>query len=217
MKKKFRLLCLILLFSLSAHSQQVGINTATPTKTLDINGSVRIRSTSDKSSDTNYDKVIVTDINGNVDHVTKSSLNQKYVQLFNLSTIPSVLNNSNTVPSTITTQTITLVKTALVTINFSVPVILSAAATDGRAKILRTHLLVNDNPVVRATNIYTNTPSTGTNVTGIFYNSGSYSIELPAGTHTISLQGFCFDNVPCTQGGNSAGTNFQAYAIYNDY
>lgn len=196
---------------------QVGINTPTPTRTLDVNGTSRIRVISDKSADTNYTQVLTTDANGNVDYVSKSSLNQQYVPLFSLTTLPAVLNNSNTLASTISTQSITLTKTALVMINFSVPISLSAAATDGRARILRTHLIVDGNTMSRASNIYSNATSTGTNITGYFYNSGSVSIELAAGTHSLSLEGICFDNTPCTQGGNMPGTSFQAVALYNNF
>lgn len=137
--------------------------------------------------------------------------------MFSLTTLPAVLNNSNTLASTISTQSITLTKTALVMINFSVPISLSAAATDGRARILRTHLIVDGNTMSRASNIYSNATSTGTNITGYFYNSGSVSIELAAGTHSLSLEGICFDNTPCTQGGNMPGTSFQAVALYNNF
>lgn len=196
---------------------QAGINTAIPTRTLDVNGTSRMRVISDKSVDINYTQVLTTDVNGNVDYVPKSSLNQQYVSLFNLTTLPAILNNSNTLASTISTQPITLTKTALVMINFSVPISLSAAAIDGRARILRTHLIVDGNTMSRASNIYSNATSTGTNITGYFYNSGSFSIELAAGMHSISLEGICFDNTPCTQGGNMPGTNFQAVALYNNF
>ncbi|ANF51421.1 hypothetical protein A0O34_13290 [Chryseobacterium glaciei] len=196
---------------------QVGINTPTPTRTIDVNGTSRMRVITDKSADTNYTQVLTTDTNGNVDYVPKSSLNQQYVQLFNLTTLPAVLNNNNTLASTISTQSITLTKTALVMINFSVPISLSAAAIDGRARILRTHLLVDGNTMSRTSNTYSNATLTGTNLTGYFYNTGSFSIELAAGTHSISLEGICFDNTPCTQGGNMLGTNFQAVALYNNF
>lgn len=196
---------------------QVGIKTSTPTRTLDVNGTTRMRVISDKSADKNYTRVLTTDTNGNVDYVPKSSLNQQYVPLFSLTSLPAISNSSNTLAATISTQSITLAKTALVMINFSVPISLSAAATDGRARILRTHLLVDGTTISRASNIYSNATSTGTNLTGYFYNSGSFSVELAAGTHSISLEGICFDNTPCTQGGSMPGTNFQAVALYNNF
>ncbi|MET3536509.1 hypothetical protein [Chryseobacterium limigenitum] len=213
MKKLYTLLIFLGVIT----SAQVGINIDMPTRTLDINGTTRMRVISDKSADTSYTQVLATDTNGNIDYVPKSSLNQQYVPLFSLTTLPAALNNSNTLASTISTQSITLTKTALVMINFSVPVYLSTPATDGRARILRTHLLVDGNIVSRASNAYSNATSTGTNLSGYFYNSGSFSIELPAGTHSITLEGICFDNTPCTQGGNMPGTNFQAVALYNNF
>lgn len=210
-------LCNALIFLAIITSAQVGIKTPAPTRTLDVNGTSRIRTLTDKSTDKNYDQVLTTDISGNVEYVPKSSLHQQYVELFHLKTLPSILNNSNTNPSTISTQSITLTKKALVMISFSVPINLSNTASDGRARILRTHLLVDGNTAVRSSNIYTNSTSNGTNLYGLFYNTGSYFIELNPGTHSISLEGFCADNAACTQGGNLPGTTFQATALYNNY
>ncbi|SHK90105.1 hypothetical protein [Chryseobacterium polytrichastri] len=214
MMKKF---CNILILLAITVNAQVGIKTTTPTRILDVNGTSRIRTLTDKSADINYDQVLTTDTNGNIDYVPKSTLNQQYVQLFNLTTLPTSQNNSSTTPSTISTQSITLPKKALVIINFSVPINLSTAASDGRAKLLMTHLTVDGNTKIRASNSYTNSARIGTNLTGFFYNTGSFSIELAAGTHSISLEGLCFNNVLCTQGGNVPGTNFQAVALYNDF
>lgn len=210
-------LCTISIFLGVIVSAQVGIQTDTPTRTLDVNGTSRIRILTDKSADINYDQVLTTDASGNVDYVPKSSLNQQYVELFNLRTLPSTVINNNTASSSISTQSITLAKKALVIVNFSVPVSLGNTASDGRARILRTHLVVDGNEVVKASNIYTNSTSTGTNLSGLFYNTGSYFIELNPGTHSISLEGFCAENISCTQGGSLAGTNFQATALYNDF
>ena len=47
---------------------QVGINTDSPTRTLDDNGNLRIRTLTDQTADkTNYNRVLVSDENGNVD------------------------------------------------------------------------------------------------------------------------------------------------------
>lgn len=210
-------LCTISIFVAIITNAQVGIKTPDPTRTLDVNGTSRIRTLTDKSTDKNYDQVLTTDASGNVEYVPKSSLHQQYVELFHLKTLPPTLSNSSTAASNISTQSITLAKKALVVINFSVPINLSNTASDGRARILRTHLLVDGNTAVRSSNIYTNSTSTGTNLYGLFYNTGSYFIELAAGAHTISLDGFCADNAACTQGGNLPGTTFQATALYNDY
>lgn len=201
---------------------QVGINTTAPSRTVDVNGALRVRTQTDQSSNSSYDNVLISDANGNVDYIKKNVLNQQMVQLFNLSTLPSVnAGGSGAVtPVSISNQSITLTKPAFVMITYSVPITLSAAASDGRMKILRTHLNVNGNNVVRSSNTYTNSTATGTNLTGIFYNTGSYITLLGAGTHSIEILGTCFDFAAasnCVQGGAFAGTSFQAFAMYNDY
>lgn len=212
--KKF---CNILILLAITVNAQIGIQTTNPTRALDVNGTSRIRALTDKSSDKNYDQVLTTDTNGNIDYVSKNTLTQQYVPLFSLTTLPTSQNNSSSTPSTISTQSITLPKKALVIINFSVPINLPTAASDGKARLLMTHLVVDGNTKVRASNSYTNSTRVGTNLTGFFYNTGSFSVELDAGTHSISLEGLCFHNIVCTQGGNMPGTNFQAVALYNDF
>ena len=210
----------IILFSSVCANAQVGINTESPSRTLDVNGTLRVRTQTDQSTNSAYNNVLVSDANGNVDHVKKNTLNQQMVQLFSLSTLPSVSVGGLGTPVRISNQSITLSKPAFVIINFSVPIALSSAASDGKMKILRTHLNVNGVNVVRSTNTYTNTATTGTNLTGFFYNTGNYISLLGAGTHSIEILGTCFDFInasDCTQGGNFAGTSFQAYAMYNDF
>lgn len=205
----------------SLTNAQIGINTATPTRTLDVNGNLRVRTQTNQSANASYDNVQIADANGNVDYIKKNVLNQQMVQLFSLTTLSAVnTGGDGTVPVSISTQSITLTKPAFVIINFSVPVTLSAAFSDQRLKMLRTHLNVNGTNVVRASNTYTNGIATGSNLTGIFYNTGSYIALLAAGTHSIQLLGTCFDFTTanqCVQGGNYAGTLFQAFAMYNDY
>ena len=50
---------------------QVGINTSSPTKTLDVNGSLRVRSTTYKETDVNYTKVLAVNSTGDTDFLTK--------------------------------------------------------------------------------------------------------------------------------------------------
>ncbi|PQA89899.1 hypothetical protein B0A69_21690 [Chryseobacterium shigense] len=206
----------------SLMNAQVGINTSAPSRTLDLNGNLRVRTQTDQSANTGYSNVLIADDNGNVDYVKKNVLNQQMVQLFNLNTLPSVsAGGSGTVtPVSISNQSITLTNPAFVMISYSVPITLSAAATDGRMKLLRTHLNVDGTNVVRSSNTYTNSTTTGTNLTGIFYNAGSYITLLSAGTHTIEILGTCFDFATasqCLQGGSLSGTSFQAFAMYNSY
>ncbi|KXH81569.1 hypothetical protein [Chryseobacterium kwangjuense] len=212
---------IFLFFSCVCLNAQVGVNTATPTRSLDVNGNLRVRTQTNQSANASYDNVQIADANGNVDYIKKNVLNQQMVQLFSLTTLSAVnTGGDGTVPVSISNQSITLTKPAFIIINFSVPVTLSAAFSDQRLKMLRTHLNVNGTNVVRASNTYTNGIATGSNLTGIFYNTGSYITLLGAGTHSIQLLGTCFDFTTasqCVQGGNYAGTLFQAFAMYNDY
>lgn len=210
----------IVLLSGICTNAQVGIDTVSPSRTLDIDGTLRVRTQTDQSTNSAYNNVLVSDANGNVDYVKKNTLNQQMVQLFSLNTLPSVNVGGSGTPVSISNQSITLLKPAFVIINYSVPISLSSAASDGRMKLLRTHLNVNGVNVVRSSNPYTNTATTGTNLTGLFYNTGSYIVLLGAGTHSIEILGTCFDFAAasnCTQGGSSAGTSFQAHALYNDF
>lgn len=210
----------IILFSSVCANAQVGINTESPSRTLDVNGTLRVRTQTDQSTNSAYNNVLVSDANGNIDYVKKNTLNQQMVQLFSLSTLPSVSVGGSGTPVSISNQSITLSKPAFVIINYSVPISLSSAASDGRMKLLRTHLNVNGVNVVRSTNTYTNTATTGTNLTGLFYNTGSYISLLGAGTHSIEILGTCFDFATasnCTQGGSFTGTSFQAHVMYNEF
>ncbi|MCT2563902.1 hypothetical protein [Chryseobacterium herbae] len=201
---------------------QVGINTTAPSRTLDLNGTLRVRTQTDQSANTGYTNVLIADNNGNVDYVKKNTLNQQMVQLFNLTILPSVNagGSGTVVPVSISNQSITLTKPAFILITYSVPITLAAGASDGRMKLLRTHLSVNGTNVVRSSNAYTNSIATGTNLTGIFYNTGSYITLLAAGTHSIEVLGTCFDFTAanqCIQGGSLPATSFQAFALYNDF
>lgn len=69
-----KFLLLIVYFLVSYVNAQVGINTLFPSRTLHVDGDVRIRDLEDKSKDLSYTKVLVTDNNGNVDYITDQSL-----------------------------------------------------------------------------------------------------------------------------------------------
>ena len=65
----------LLIFSLCITANaQVGINTTTPTRTLDVNGDLRVRLLEDKAADPLYDKVLVKDANGNIDYWTRQDI-----------------------------------------------------------------------------------------------------------------------------------------------
>ncbi|WPO83731.1 hypothetical protein SD427_05215 [Chryseobacterium sp. JJR-5R] len=67
MTKQFT--ALLGLFFAATLNSQVGIGTTTPTRTLDVNGSFRLRTTSDEATNTNYARVLVQNSNtGDVDY-----------------------------------------------------------------------------------------------------------------------------------------------------
>ncbi|GEN65557.1 hypothetical protein CRH01_01250 [Chryseobacterium rhizosphaerae] len=70
MKINFLLLCLLAYTHFFGQIGKVGINTVTPTRSLDVNGNLRIRSLADKKDSTNvYDRVLVGNSQGDVDYV----------------------------------------------------------------------------------------------------------------------------------------------------
>lgn len=73
----------ILLLSLVStnFSAQVGINTTTPTRTLDINGNLRLRTTDKKSADTNYNRVLVTNDKGEIEYWGKEEIQNEMIGL----------------------------------------------------------------------------------------------------------------------------------------
>lgn len=90
------------IFFSAIFNAQVGIATASPSRTLDVNGDLRVRTTTDKSTDSNYNKVIAADANGQLDAWDKNSLlatiqelaveNKKIVYFSNSPNIGSVMN-----------------------------------------------------------------------------------------------------------------------------
>ena len=61
-------------FSFCKINAQVGINTQLPTRKLDVNGNARIEALTNKSDNASYDRILVTDNDGNIDYTTKESL-----------------------------------------------------------------------------------------------------------------------------------------------
>lgn len=236
MKKKYFAVVAIAASTIinAQNGQLVGINTSTPTNTLDVNGTVRVRTLPNKF-DPATDKVVIADDKGVLKAVpTREISSPAYEVLFDMNTLgTAVINDSDPnasnqrTPVTIQSQSITLTRDALVQVNFSVPVDqvygygTSNAPIDGKAKMLRTHLVIDNTIVTRSTNTYTNGrlgTGTGTDseaLGGVFYNTGSYFVKLAAGTHTIKLEGICNPYIMCRQGGNIQGARFQAMALYN--
>lgn len=79
MKKIY--IALIGFFSLALNAQ-VGINTDTPTRTLDVNGNLRIRETENKNLDPDYNKVLVTNANGEIEFWDKANLQQRINDIY---------------------------------------------------------------------------------------------------------------------------------------
>ncbi|WP_143745952.1 hypothetical protein [Epilithonimonas bovis] len=68
------LIVLCACFSFCKTNAQVGINTQLPTRKLDVNGNVRIEALTNKSDYASYDRILVTDNDGNIDYASKESL-----------------------------------------------------------------------------------------------------------------------------------------------
>ncbi|WDF46007.1 hypothetical protein PQ459_13980 [Chryseobacterium sp. KACC 21268] len=85
-----------LLFIYHFSSAQVGINTASPSRKLHIDGNVRVRGIINKSESSAYTDILVTDSNGNIDYTTKASMQptpqvgtsnkESYSQIYNMTT-----------------------------------------------------------------------------------------------------------------------------------
>ncbi|CAH0157691.1 hypothetical protein [Chryseobacterium sp. Bi04] len=70
MKISFLLLCILAYANFFGQIGKVGINTLKPTRSLDINGNIRIRSLTDKKDSANvYDRVLVGNSQGDIDFV----------------------------------------------------------------------------------------------------------------------------------------------------
>lgn len=68
-----KLLVVASILSLANINAQVGINTSTPTRTLHINGNLIVSGLKNASEDAAYEKILVSDANGNVDYALRSS------------------------------------------------------------------------------------------------------------------------------------------------
>ncbi|WP_431611332.1 hypothetical protein [Chryseobacterium sp. 'Rf worker isolate 10'] len=235
MKKNYSIVVAIVASAmLNAQASAVGINTSTPTNTLDINGTARVRTLFPNTYVSGVDKIVVADANGVLKSVPESAIpaTRSYDILFDLNSLGiAAIDDADTSASNVRTpieiqsKTITLAKDALVQINFSIPLNkiyehgTSLPPKDGRIKMLRTNLVVDGNIVTKSTNTVTNyvnpdEPTPPPALTGVFYNTGSFFINLTAGTHTIKVEGTCNPYISCEQGGNISGSRFQAVAFY---
>lgn len=73
---KFIFLMLLIFIHSLCFSQEakVGINTSAPTRTLDVNGALRVRAMTDKSNNNDYKQLMVASDEGYVDVASKSSI-----------------------------------------------------------------------------------------------------------------------------------------------
>lgn len=71
--KSYKLTYILFFLGVNLYSQ-VGINTNKPEGALDINGNLKIRELINKTSDDNYNRVLVTDHEGNIEAVDRNSL-----------------------------------------------------------------------------------------------------------------------------------------------
>ena len=72
MNKKFIFLVTTVLFQLNY--AQVGINTPNPTRTLHVQGDLKIRQIADVAAESAYDRILAEDADGNIDYLLKSNL-----------------------------------------------------------------------------------------------------------------------------------------------
>lgn len=99
---------IIAILTFNFYFAQVGIGTDTPTTTLDVNGTTRIRTLNDGSNSTTYPYFIVADASGNIakaDRPTKSFTTLEPTFTLN-TTIPSDTQTTNTLYSTTVTTTV---------------------------------------------------------------------------------------------------------------
>ncbi|WP_312768118.1 hypothetical protein [Epilithonimonas sp.] len=68
--------CSVLVFS------QVGIGTASPEKTLDVNGNLRVATITDKSNDSQYNQIMVANASGEIGIVPKEIVKEKIESVF---------------------------------------------------------------------------------------------------------------------------------------
>ncbi|WP_055413364.1 hypothetical protein [Nonlabens sp. YIK11] len=182
----------------------VGIKNNAPQREIHIagaNSTMRIDglSTANNANNIAADPVPVY-VNNDGDLVTQPSLVQSFMPLNLRNPIPETSVSSSTgatVDTNLNTSTIVLTQRSLVHYTYQFSVTLrrfdGTAITDGASRLYRSWFEVNSdtsNHYGYDTGTYTNNPSapSGTYASGFYYLSGSGYVELPAGTHTITLK-----------------------------
>ncbi|PHR90055.1 MAG: hypothetical protein COA80_16565 [Leeuwenhoekiella sp.] len=187
-----------------ASTGNVGISNTAPKEKLHISGNnstIRIDGLNTTNNATNVASdpmPVYVDDNGTM--VLRPSLVQTYMPINAVDFLPTTIATSNTgagVSGTLYSRTLTLTQESLVhiTYQFSVSITRSNgnALTDGASRLFRSGVLVNSDPVHYAfsTGTYTNNPDSNASnsiyAAGNYYLSGEGYVQLPAGTHTLTL------------------------------
>ncbi|MDR6546244.1 hypothetical protein J2810_002300 [Chryseobacterium rhizosphaerae] len=219
-KKLLTAFAVSLCLSLHAQSNSVGISTSTPTETLDINGTERIRELPvDGSSNVIYTKpdgtksinkdqsfkalkTLVADANGVIGSVNWMPVQPSVVisgadgldAVTTTSTISAVNGELTTTP-VLATKTFTLSKKSMVTFSYNISAsdIVKANGDnlfDGTSKRVGAKLILNSKDIINSGIPFTN--SGQKYVFGVFYLNGNRSIILSEGTYTVNLVGNVF-------------------------
>ncbi|HET8884857.1 MAG TPA: hypothetical protein VFM70_00740 [Salinimicrobium sp.] len=184
-------------------SNNVGIKTASPQQSLHVaggNSTIRVEGLNHDNNNLNnaVDPSPVY-VNAEGDLALQPPLVQTYMAVNELdfldaTTMSSWSGNGDT--DVIYTTQITLTQESLVHINYQFSVSISRyngdALTDGASRLFRSGVLINGGSFHLGydTGTYTNNPDSdggGTFASGFYYLSGNGYAQLPAGTHTISL------------------------------
>ncbi|MDP9962251.1 hypothetical protein [Chryseobacterium lathyri] len=214
--------------SLYAQSNSVGVSTPTPTETLDINGTERIRelpvdgtsnviyTKPDGTRSINKDqsfkalKTLVADANGVLGSVNWMPAQPSQVisgadgldAVTTTRTISAVNGVLATTP-VLATKTFTLLKKSMVTFSYNISVsdIVKANGDDlfdGISKKVGAKLILNSKDIIDSGIPFTN--SGQKYAFGLFYLNGNRSIILNEGTYTVNLVGYLFSHTEDSNG-----------------
>jgi len=203
-----------------AQSGKVGINTPTPSETLDVNGTERVRTlpqngvsnaiytkpdgTTSPNKDQTFTatKALVADDNGVIGSVSwlpaqsptiMAGVNQTDA-VTTTGTASSVSGSTGTT-GVLATRTFILSTKSIVTFSFNLSVssirsFNSNLLSDGAAKRIGAKLLLNSATLINSGIPFTS--SKNTYADGYYYLFGTRTLILPAGTHTVDLYGTVF-------------------------
>jgi len=186
-------------------NDRIGIKTNNPQKELHIAGNTATARIDGLSNANNTYNVVADPAPVYVDNNGDLTLQPPLIQTFMPVNLVDFINPAILVTSTngagvsgnIRTETINLTQESLVHVSyqFSVQITRSngSALTDGAARLFRAGVLVDADPIHLgySTGTYTNNPDVdATNsiyASGYYYLSGSGYVQLPAGSHTFTL------------------------------